>query len=221
MRLGILIGIVSLFVPMIGQAATVYLNKDNISVSVGSNTGPGSSNNTFSGGQTIEKVIDAPAADAVDDHNQTTHIWYSFPDPSDGLELIFDFGVSYDIATLHFWNYFGESFDVDQVDFSFFNSLGDLIGTETILPPLGSSTGNLATDIALVSPLNTRTVSAFLTGTNGQVDFQNIGFTAAASDPNLDPEAPMSAVPLPATGLMMLSLLGLISAGGRRFGSRA
>ncbi|MEL6294410.1 MAG: PEP-CTERM sorting domain-containing protein [Pseudomonadota bacterium] len=221
MRLGILIGIVSLFVPMIGQAATVYLNKDNISVSVGSNTGPGSSNNTFSGGQTIEKVIDAPAADAVDDHNQTTHIWYSFPDPSDGLELIFDFGVSYDIATLHFWNYFGESFDVDQVDFSFFNSLGDLIGTETILPPLGSSTGNLATDIALVSPLNTRTVSAFLTGTNGQVDFQNIGFTAAVSDPNLDPEAPMSAVPLPATGLMMLSLLGLISAGGRRLGSRA
>ncbi|MEO1177149.1 MAG: PEP-CTERM sorting domain-containing protein, partial [Pseudomonadota bacterium] len=58
------------------------------------------------------KVIDAPAADAVDDHNQSSHIWYSFPDPSDGLELIFDFGVSYDIATLHFWNYFGESFDV-------------------------------------------------------------------------------------------------------------
>lgn len=216
MRLGILVGLVALLSPMMGQAATVYLNKDNISVSVGPNTGAGSSNNTFSGGQTIEKVIDAPAADAVDDHNQTTHIWYSFSDPSDGLELIFDLGVSYDISTLHFWNYFGESFDVDQVDFSFFNSLGDLIGSETILPPLGSSTGNLATDITLVSPLNTRTVSAFLTGTNGQVDFQNIGFTAAVSDPNLDPKPPMSHVPLPATGFMMLSLLGLIPAVGRR-----
>ena len=41
-------------------AAPIYLNESNISVSVGSGTSPGSFNNTFSGGQTINKVIDAP-----------------------------------------------------------------------------------------------------------------------------------------------------------------
>jgi hypothetical protein len=184
------------------NAATLYLNSDNISVSVGAGTGAGTSNNTFSNGFGIEKVIDAPSASAEETHSQTTHIWYSFDDASDGLELIFDFGVSYDISTLHFWNYTGESYDVDEVDFTFFDSLGSLIGTQSLNPALGSSGGIRAEDIALVSPLNTRSVRAFLTGTNGQVDFQNIGFTASVSDPNLDPISP---VPLPATALLLLA----------------
>ena len=41
-------------------ATPVYLNKDNISVSVGERTAPGTFNNTFNNSQTIEKVIDAP-----------------------------------------------------------------------------------------------------------------------------------------------------------------
>ena len=57
-------------------AAPIYLNNANITVQVGPGTSPGTFNNTFSGG-TIEKVIDAPSADAEEFHNQTTHIWFT------------------------------------------------------------------------------------------------------------------------------------------------
>ncbi|WP_425091878.1 VPLPA-CTERM sorting domain-containing protein [Tropicimonas sp. S265A] len=199
-------------------AAPVYLNIDNMSVSVGSGTGPGSSNNTFNGGQTIDKVIDAPSATASEDHTQTTHIWYTFSNPSDGLELIFDFGVSYDITTLHFWNYAFDNFSVDKVEFSFFNSVDQLIGQETIMPtPSGSESNITAQDYALVSPLNTKSVKAFLTGTNGQVDFQNIGFTATVSDPDLDPDPNPNVVPLPASAFLLLGgLAGLRVARGKK-----
>ena len=176
-------------------------------------------NNTFSGGQTIEKVIDAPSADASDDHNRTTHIWFTAGEIGGGLELIFDFGVSYDITTLHFWNYDGEAYDVDEVNFTFYDSLGGSIGMETIMPPLGTASNNKATDIPLVSPLNTRSVTAFLTGDNRQVDFQNIGFSAFLSDPDIDPEVPLppvAPIPLPAAGWMLLAAIcGL--GGMRRF----
>lgn len=202
------------------QAASVYLNKDNISVSVGAGTSPGSFNNTVTAGgfgtleNAIQKVIDAPSATASEDHSQTTHIWYTATEPGGGLELVFDFGVSYDISTLHFWNYAFDNFSVDKVEFSFFDSLDNLIGEETILPaPSGSESNITAQDYALVSPLNTRKVVAFLTGDNRQVDFQNIGFTAKVSDPDLDPASP---VPLPASALLLLCGLGGLMATRRR-----
>jgi hypothetical protein len=195
------------------SAATTYLNIDNISVAVGSGTGTGTFNNTFDNGQTIDKVIDAPTATAQEFHDQTTHIWFTGSAPNQGLELIFTFGVSYDITTLHFWNYTGEGYDVDNVEFTFFNSLGASIGSTSIQPALGSSGGITAQNIALQSPLNTRSVRAYLTGSNGQIDFQNIGFTANVSDPTLDP-APQ--VPLPAGGLLLLAGLGAVALRRRR-----
>lgn len=198
------------------SAAPVYLNQDNISVSVGPNTSPGSFNNTFDNGQTINKVIDAPSADAEEFHTQTTHIWFTADEVGGGLELVFDFlGVSYDITTLHFWNFTSENFDVDEVAFSFFDAADTLIGTETIFPELGSSPGIKAQDITLASPLNTRSVTAFLTGTNRQVDFQNIGFTATLSDPDNDPDQP-TVVPLPAGGLLLIGSLGALGLLRRR-----
>lgn len=178
-----------------------------MTVEVGPGTSAGgSSNNTYSYGYGIEKVIDAPSADAEEFHSQQTHIWYTFA-PGGGLELRFDLGQSYDISTLHFWNYNGEAYDVDQIDFSFFDAANTSVGGLTINPALGSPGGIEAEDISLAAPLNVRYVTAFLTGTNGQVDFQNMGFTAE-----------VSAVPEPAAWAMMIAGLGFAGAGLRRRG---
>ncbi len=177
------------------QASTlneIYLNIDNISVSVGTGTSPGTFNNTFSNGQTIDKVIDAPSADAEEFHNQTTHIWFTADQIGGGLELVFDLGIAYDITTLHFWNYTSEDFDVDNIVFDFFND-DSLVGSLEIQPALGTSPGITAQDIMLDAPLNVTSVVAFLTGSNAEVDFQNIGFTATVSQ-----------VPLPA-GIWLLA----------------
>lgn len=170
-----------LLLPQAASAVPIYLNQDNISVALGAGTSPGSYNNTFSGGQTINKVIDAPTAAAEEFHNQTTHIWYTADQSGGGLELLFDFGQEYDISTLHFWNYTNEAYDVDKVDFTFFNSSNSQVGNLTVYPALGSSPGIAAQDIVLAAPLNVEFVTAFLTGSNKQVDFQNIGFTAEVS----------------------------------------
>jgi len=184
-----------------GSAATaaVYLNKDLITVEVGAGTSPGSFNNTFDNGQTIEKVIDAPSADAEEFHNQTTHIWFTAASLGGGLELVFDFQQSYDISTLHFWNYTSESFDVDQIDFTFFDASYAQVGFLSVFPALGSPGGIEAEDIPLAAPLNVRYVKAFLTGANREVDFQNIGFTAEVS---------AATVPEPATWALMIAGFG-------------
>lgn len=191
----------------LAQAATgtVYLNQANISVAVGAGTSPGDFNNTFSNGQTITKVIDAPSADAAEFHNQTTHIWFTADVVGGGLELVFDLGTSYDLQTLHFWNYDGEGFDVDTLSFRFFNAAGTDIGNLSLTPALGSSPAIFAQDIALAAPLNVRSVTVFLAGSNRQVDFQNIGFTAQ-----------VSAVPEPASAALLLLGLGGASAWLRR-----
>jgi hypothetical protein len=187
------------------QAQSVYLNIDNISVAVGPGTSPGSFNNTFNAGQTIDKVIDAPSADAEEFHDQTTHIWYTANQIGGGLELVFDLGIAYDISTLHFWNYTDESYDVDNVDFTFFDSFGQQVGALSVQPALGTFPGITAQDISLAAPLNVRSVTAFLTGSNGQVDFQNIGFTAIVS------------VPEPTTiGLLLLGTIATMAAGRRK-----
>jgi hypothetical protein len=189
------------------NAAPIYLNNSNISVSVGAGTTATTSNNTFSSGGTIDKVIDAPSATAEEFHNQQTHIWYS----GGGLELLFDFGQQYDLTTLHFWNYTGEGFDVDQLDFTFFDKDMFQVGLTSLNPALGSSPGIKAQDILLAAPLNVQFVTAFLSGDNGQVDFQNIGFTASLSedrcltDPN-DPICNTASVPEPSS----ITLLGFV-----------
>lgn len=191
--------------PILVQAQSVYLNIDNISVAVGPGTSPGTFNNTFNAGQTIDKVIDAPSADAEEFHDQTTHIWYTANQIGGGLELVFDLGIAYDISTLHFWNYTDESYDVDNVDFTFFDSFGQQVGTLSVQPALGTFPGITAQDISLAAPLNVRTVTAFLTGSNAQVDFQNIGFTAVVS------------VPEPTTiGLLLVGTIAPMAAGRRK-----
>jgi hypothetical protein len=200
-------------------AAPVYLNELLIDVSVGSGTSPGTLNNTFSGDQTINKVIDAPSAAATEFHNQTTHIWFTADEVGGGLELLFDFNQEYDITTLHFWNYTAEGFDVDQIDFTFFNESSSQVGDLTVFPALGTSPGIMAQDIALAAPLNVQFVTAFLSGSNAQVDFQNIGFTASLSSPeqpDLPDQPTTEVIPVPAGLPLLLTGLAAISLIARR-----
>lgn len=191
------------------SAAPVYLNNTNITVAVGAGTSPGTFNNTFMNGNTIEKVIDAPSATAAEYHDQDTHIWFTAAAQGGGLELNFNFGLEYDITTLHFWNYTSEDYDVDNINFTFFNSANIQVGALAIMPALGSSPGILAQDIVLAAPLNVQFVTAFLTGTNRQVDFQNIGFTAEVS-------TPVSTVPDAGSTLGLLALSVLLLARFRK-----
>ena len=138
-----------------GQAmAATYLNGANITVEVGAGTSAGTFNNTFANGATIGKVIDAPSAAAEEFHDQVTHIWFTTGEPGGGLELRFDFQIEYDITTLHFWNYTGEGFDVDNVSFAFFDGSNTSVGSLSLEPALGSSPGIRAQDIALAAPLS-------------------------------------------------------------------
>lgn len=193
-------------------AVPVYLNIDNISVEVGPGTAPGTFNNTFNGGQTIDKVIDAPSAEATEVHTQTTHIWFTADEFGGGLELLFDFQIEYDINTLHFWNYDSESYDVDEVDFTFFDGSNAEVGALSVSPALGSTPAIAAQDIPLAAPLNVRYVTAFLTGSNRQVDFQNIGFTAEVSTPQPNP----GVVPIPAAAPLLAGAIGALMLAARR-----
>lgn len=187
-----------LFGTVNAKATSIYLNETNITVEVGSGTSLGSFNNTFDNGNTIEKVIDAPSANAAEFHDQNTHIWFTASSLGGGLELLFNFGQEYDLTTLHFWNYTEESFDVDNINFTFFNSDNTQVGQLSVIPALGSSPGILAQNIPLIAPLNVQFVTAFLSGNNREVDFQNIGFTGEISDPSV-PES---------SNLLGLMLLG-------------
>ncbi|MDX9874796.1 MAG: PEP-CTERM sorting domain-containing protein [Spongiibacteraceae bacterium] len=198
-------------------AAPVYLNYLNTTVTVGANTTPGSWNNTITAGgyasldDALIKVIDAPSADATEVHSQPSHIWYT-TQSGGGLELNFTFDTEYDISTLHFWNYNGgDSYDVDWIDFAFYNASNLLQGTYSINPlPPGNSGAIEAQDFVLAAPLNVQYVTAFLGTTNGEIDFQNIGFTAEVSVP-VDPDPDPTPVPAPGTFfLLAMSLIGLL-----------
>ncbi len=189
--------------PSIPLAA--YLNDQNISVSLGSSMAPEPFNN-LSTAASLANVIDAPSAVAPEDHLQSTHVWFT---GASGLELDFDFGEEYDLVTLHFWNYFGEGFDVDNIDLNFFDSSHTLVGSLlNVEPALGGNGGNpiFAEHFPLFFPSNVQFVNAVLTGTNNQVDFNNIGFTGEPS-------------PVPVPSAMLLFGTGLVGLVGWRWWS--
>jgi len=184
------------------QAAPIYLNFQNISVALGASMAaePFANQTTAT---SLANVIDAPSADAAEEHTQPAHVWVS----GGSLELDFDFGLEYDLTTLHFWNYFGEAYDVDDVDLTFFDAdmtpVGQLLD---VMPALGGGGSNpiYAEDYELAFPSKVRFVNVVLSGSNGEVDFNNIGFTGEVS------------VPEPAAALLLASV-GLSGLARRRF----
>ena len=119
------------------SAAPIYLNSPNITVALGPSMGPNPFANV-STANSLANIIDAPSAIAGELHNQTTHVWVS----GGNLELVFDFGVEYDLSEVHFWNYHTEGFDVDSVTFEFFNASNVSVGTLGFSPLLGNGSGS-------------------------------------------------------------------------------
>lgn len=190
------------------NAAPVYLNDSNISVSLGnSHGGINPFNNGMSIAVALANAIDAPSADASENHFNSptgTHLW-----TTNALELDFDFAIEYDLSTLHFWNYNAENYDVDNIDFNFYDGSNALVGTLNFLPNMGTPGALTAQDYALSFPSRVRYVNALFSGTNDQVDFNNIGFTAQVSPP-------VATVPLPAAGLLLIAALAGAGALRRR-----
>jgi len=178
-------------------AAADYLNDVNISVSLGSSMSAEPFANR-SAADSLASVIDADSASDHEFHLQTTHVWVS----GGQLELVFDFPASHDLTGLHFWNYTGEAYDVDNIVLDFLDSTDALIFTETIVDPaLGISGPVLGGIYAETFPLaveGVRSVRAVVSGSNDQVDFQNIGFTGVRTtvEPPVDVD-PVSGRPVP------------------------
>lgn len=185
----------------------VYLNDQNISVALGSSMAPDPFAN-LSTAASLANVIDVASASDGEFHNQSTHVWVS----NGVLELDFDFGIEYDLQTFHFWNYHSEAYDVDDIDMSFYDSAMNLVGTiNDVMPALGNGTGSdsdpiFAENITLSFPAKVQFVNMFLSGSNSQVDFNNIGFTATVSQ-----------IPLPAAiWLFGSGVLGLVGVARRK-----
>lgn len=187
-------------------AEPIYLNDRNITVSLGEGM-PAEPFANRSTAASLASIIDAPSATASEFHLQSTHVW-----TRSALSLRFDLGAEYDLTTLHFWNYHSESFDVDNIDFVFFDGanqpVGSLLG---VAPALGGSAPSDATlifaeNFALSFPSRVRFVNAVLTGSNNEVDFNNIGFTGQRSD----------ASPVPAPATPWLALAGVAALWRRR-----
>jgi len=161
-------------------SGVIYLNDDTgVVVSLGSSMPPEPfANRTTEASLASVAELDTP--ETIDPHTQSTHVWVSGAD----LELDLDLGDAFDLSTMHFWNYNGEGFDVDEIDMIFYDDALNEIGRiDDLTPALGSNAGGgiVAENISLEFPAGVRYINMWLRGSNNEVDFQNIGFTGSFS----------------------------------------
>jgi hypothetical protein len=114
-----------------------------------------------------------------EEHTVTSHVWWR----TSPLELIFQFDKGYYLTEVLFWNYFGEQFDVDQIELKFFTSDSVVEGNLTVFPILGRNSDGINNNDIIAERLRLNvnkdpvtTVSAVVTSTNGEIDFQNFVF---------------------------------------------
>lgn len=161
-----------------------YLNSSNMDVMLGQSMSqdpftslPGREIPTS---QSLANIINAPSAEATEYHTQFTHVWINTQD----LRIKFDLRQEYRLDTLHFWNYHTEEYDVDEIRLTFRDAENNLLGRQTYRPDIGVGLNQEAQDIALNVDFdinNVQYVIAVLSGQNGEVDFNNMGFTGEAS----------------------------------------
>ena len=141
-------------------------------------------------GQSLLNVVNCLDPDEGEAHTQGSHVWWN-PGP---LELVFKLGTedeSFTLTGYQFWNYFGESHDVDSIKLLFLDKNGNRIPTtanHTFLPRLGENADGINTNniVAEVVKLETAvkgvsSVIGTFNSTNRQIDFQNILFLGFSS----------------------------------------
>ena len=166
----------------------MFLNSDYISVELVS---PAS----ISG--LVDNAVDAQFVGESDvHHNANTHIYTG----SGPIVLRFDLLGSFDIYKVHFWNYFSEQYDVDDVQLEFYGANDTLLGSYQYLP-LSSIDPSFAETRTFEQVHGVDYVIATLSGSNGAVDFQNIGFTAIPSSALNVP------IPLAFVGVLLVLLV--------------
>ncbi|KAL7571803.1 hypothetical protein ACA910_002890 [Epithemia clementina (nom. ined.)] len=152
-----------------------------LNVTIGPRSNPGGGFVNVPTAQSLQNVVDCLDITQGEVHTQTSHVWWN-PGP---LELQFSFEQEYRLRNVYFWNYYGETYDVDQIDFEFFNSQGELVLNYTAFPRLGENANGsngdsiVAETIDLPMAVDASRVNSILTSTNGQLDFQNFVFLAA------------------------------------------
>ena len=178
-----------------GDPSVEYLNDTNISVSLGR----GMPAEPFANRSTADSLASVIDADSAGDHEfdaQSTHVRVS----GGQLELRFDFPVARDLSGFHFWNATGEGHDVDHIVLELFDPSGALLSSETIADPAlgigGPVAGAIYAESFALSVDGVRSVRALLSGSNDQVNFQNIGFTgvAASEEPSDNATVPLPVV---------------------------
>jgi hypothetical protein len=79
---------------------------------------------------------------------------------------------------VYFWNYFDEPFDVDQLDFEFFNLQDEVVANYTEFPSIGVNPV-IAELLDLSGGVFSSRGSKMLSSANGKLDFKNFVFRAA------------------------------------------
>ena len=174
-------------------ASAEYLGSDEISVSLGDSMSAEPFANR-SASDSLASVVDAESASDFEFHTQSTHVWVS----GGQLELILEFAEPYDLDRFHFWNYTSEAYDVDSIVLEFFGADGSLVSSTTVSDPMLGVPGDVAGAIYAedfeIAVDAARSVRAVISGTNDQVDFQNLGFTGTKAS---DDSSPGAGAPMP------------------------
>ena len=170
--------------------AGIQLCPSNVTVQVGPRSNPSGGFVNVNEAQSLKNAIECRDVNDPEVHTQATHVWWN-PAP---LELIFTFDRPYDLQSLNFWNYFGESYDVDEIVMDFYDESDNFVDQVQYFPILGQGpNGNSNPVLAEVFTFsqvipNVRRVEALISSTNNEIDFQNFVFrTPSFGAPTLPP----------------------------------